>query len=190
MQIAASGDKVYVSYITDPQTVGPCWHIAFYQVLILAVAMVGPCRMARSWARKRKPEIAQYAKKGITAWHPVILEHALEHKPKLVVPYAWIHRAYLGDCIYDAHETADILLVMRLVLIVRLFRMVKQSAGIFDCITKMPGEALYCLTPDFFLIRMPCSSAMSISTFKARFLSSLLFNLASRAFIFFSNASI
>jgi hypothetical protein len=44
---------------------------------------------------------------------------------------------------------------------------VKQAARVLDGIVFLLTKALYRLTPDFFLIRIPCSSAMSISVFSA-----------------------
>ena len=53
--------------------------------------------------------------------------------------------------------------------------MVKQSAAILDCIAKFTGQAFYCLTPPFFRILAPCSSAISMSVLSARTLSRLNF---------------
>jgi hypothetical protein len=44
---------------------------------------------------------------------------------------------------------------------------VKQAARVLDGIVFLLTKALYRLTPDFFRILMPCSSAMSIRVFNA-----------------------
>ena len=112
-------------------------------------------------------EVAQQPQERVSTWYPTAEKHAVHHKPKLVVADARILLADYPDGINDTHHTQQIVLLALLLLIVRLFCVVKQAARVLDGIVFLLTKALYRLTPDFFLIRIPCSSAMSISVFSA-----------------------
>jgi hypothetical protein len=58
-------------------------------------------------------------------------------------------------------------------LIIRLFASAKQVATVLDGIVGRAAQALYRLAPDFFRMRIPCSSAMSMSVLRAKTLSLL-----------------
>ena len=107
--------------------------------------------------------------------HPVAQEHALHHQPQLVVPDAGIHLTDLLHGIHDANHAEQVLLVVLLFLVICLFASAKQVAAVLDGIVGCAAQALYCLAPDFFRMRIPCSSAMSISVLRAKTLSLLYF---------------
>ena len=54
---------------------------------------------------------------------------------------------------------------------IKVLASVKQFTAINYRIARIAVQALYCLTPDFFRILRPCSSATSMSVLSARFLS-------------------
>ena len=116
-------------------------------------------------------EVTQQVQERIAPGHPAAQEHALRHQPQLVVADAGIHLADLLHGIHDAHHAEKILLVALALLIIRLFASAKQVAAVLDGIAEGAAQALYRLAPDFFRILMPCSSAMSMSTLRATFLS-------------------
>ena len=133
-----------------------------------AIAVVRVRRMTGLRTLLHQLEVAQQVHEGVTSGNPVAKEHALHHQPQLIISDAGIHLADLLHGIHDAHHAEKILLIALALLIVRLFRSVKQAAGILDGEFRLPTKALYRLTPDFFRILMPCSSQMSISVFSAR----------------------
>ena len=112
-------------------------------------------------------KIAKQVKEGVTTRNPVRQEHTLHHQPQLVVTYTRVQRADFPNGIHDAHHTQDVFLVMLEILIISLFASAKQAASVFDGKVFSLAQAVYRLAPAFFLTGMPCSSAMSISTFRA-----------------------
>ena len=179
MKITASDSQVNISNVTHPQLVGSCRHKALYQVLVLTETMIGICRATRLRTLLQESEVAHDSKECITARDPVVDKHAFEHQPQLVIAYAGIKFAYLGNRVGYTNQMPYIVCIFTFLLIIRLFCFAKQSASILDCKSSMLTQAFYCLAPDFFLILMPCASAMSIIVFRARFLSSERFNCAS-----------
>ena len=176
MQIAAAVHEVDVRDVAHPQLIGARGYEAADEVLILVVAVVRVRRMARLRAFLHQLEVAQQLEERVTSGHPVALEHALHHQPQFVVADARVHLADLPDGIHDAHHAEDVLLVTLAILVVSLFRMAKQFTAVHDAEVGTVAQAFYCLAPDFFRILMPCSSAMSMSVFRARFLSWLYFS--------------
>ena len=79
--------------------------------------------------------------------------------------------ADFGNGIDDTVDSAYPFTFVALLLVISLTGMAKQPASDINSQMIPLTEAFYCLAPDFFRIRIPCSSAMSIMTFKARFLS-------------------
>ena len=126
-----------------------------------------------AWLRTplHQMEVAKQSEERVAPGHPIEQEHALHHQPQLVVADAGIHLSDLSDGIHDAHHAEDVLLVTLAILVVSLFRMAKQFTAVYDAKVGTVAQAFYCLAPDFFRILMPCSSAMSMSVFRARFLS-------------------
>ena len=171
MQIAAAIHQVDVRDVAHPELIGVCGHEAPDEVLVLVVAVVRVRRVARLRALLHQSEITQQPKECVTARHPVVQKHALHHQPQLVVADARVHLAYLPHCVHNAHHTKSVLIVALAILVISLFRMAKQFTAVHDAEVGTVAQALYCLAPDFFLILMPCSSAMSISVFRAKFLS-------------------
>ena len=171
MQVASSVRKVYVGYITNPQSVSFRGNVSLDQILVLPVTMVGIGRLTGLWPRLEQPQTSEHPKECIPSRHPVRGIHPLEHQPKLVIADAWIKLANFQHGVLDTHHPPNLLIVICLTLVIRLFATAKQGTGISDRVTEIPVQAFYCLAPDFFRIRIPCSSAMSIMTFKARFLS-------------------
>ena len=171
MQIATSVSKVYVGYIANPQSVSFRRNVTFNQILVLPVAMVGIGRLTGFGSFLKQSQTSEHSKECITSRHPIGSIHPLEHQPKLVIADAWIQLADFQHGVFDTHHPPNQLIVVCLALVIRLFATAKQGTGISDRVTEIPVQAFYCLAPDFFRIRIPCSSAMSIMTFKARFLS-------------------
>ena len=112
---------------------------------------------------------------GVASRSPVIPEHTPNHQPQLVIAQSRIHPAYLSDGVHYALLASHALRIIVDSLIISLFCMAKQSAAVLDRVSVLAGQAFYCLAPDFFLILMPCSSAMSMRVFRARTLSWLVF---------------
>ena len=173
---AAAVHEVDVRDVAHPQLIGARGYEAADEVLVLVVAVVRVRRMARLRAFLHQLEVAQQLEERVTSGHPVALEHALHHQPQFVVADARVHLADLPDGIHDAHHAEDVLLVTLAILVVSLFRMAKQFTAVHDAEVGTVAQAFYCLAPDFFRILMPCSSAMSMSVFRARFLSWLYFS--------------
>ena len=167
VQVAAVIHQVDVCNIADPKLVRTCGNEAADEVLVPVVAVVRVRRTAWLGTLLHQVEVAQQPQERVPARYPAAKEHAVHHKPKLVVADTGILLADYPDGINDAHHTQQVVLVALLLLIVRLFRVVKQAARVLDGIVFPLTKALYRLTPDFFLIRIPCSSAMSISVFSA-----------------------
>ena len=171
VQVAAALHEVYVRNVAHPELVGTCRHKAADEVPVLVVAVVRVRRVARLGAPLHQLEVAKKVQEGISPRHPVAKEHTLHHQPQLVVPDAGVHLAYLPDGIHDAHHTGKVLTVALLLLVIGLLASVKQFTAINYRIARIAVQALYCLTPDFFRIFRPCSSATSMSVLSARFLS-------------------
>ncbi len=167
VEVAAAVHKVYIGDVAHPQLVRGRRNEAPDEVPVPAVAVVRVRRVARLRPPLHQPELTQQPEERVAPWHPVRLEHALHHQPQLVVSDARVQLTYLANGIHDAHHALDVILLALALLVIRLFRPVKQAAGIRHRIVRFPAKALYRLTPDFFLILMPCSSAMSISTLRA-----------------------
>ena len=70
---------------------------------------------------KSQPEIMHDMQKRVASWHPVALEHALEHEPQLVVAYAGVHLTDLLHGIDNARQTSNILGIIAFLLVIRLF---------------------------------------------------------------------
>ena len=167
MQITAVAHKINIRNITHPKLVRTGGNETADEVLVPAVAVVRVCRATWLGALLHQMEVAQQPQERVSTWYPTAEKHAVHHKPKLVVADARILLADYPDGINDTHHTQQIVLLALLLLIVRLFCVVKQAARVLDGIVFLLTKALYRLTPDFFLIRIPCSSAMSISVFSA-----------------------
>ena len=167
VQVAAVVHQVDVRDVAHPKLVGPCRHEAADKVPVPAVAVVRVRRTARLGTPLHQMEVAQQPQERVPTRHPAAKEHAVHHQPKLVVADAGVLLADYPDGIHDAHHAEQIVLVALALLIVRLFRVVKQAARVLDGIVFLLTKALYRLTPDFFRILMPCSSAMSIRVFNA-----------------------
>ena len=167
VQVAAVTNKVDIRDVAHPKLVRPCRHEAADEVLVPAVAVVRVRRTARLGTLLHQLEIAQKFQERVPSRHPSAKEHAVHHQPELVVADAGVLLADYPDGIHDAHHAEQIVLVALALLIVRLFRVVKQAARVLDGIVFLLTKALYRLTPDFFRILMPCSSAMSIRVFNA-----------------------
>lgn len=71
--------------------------------------------------RERKPEIVHDVEEGIAPWNPVALEHALKHQPQLVIANARIHLADFLYGVNDTRQASNILRIILLLLVVRLF---------------------------------------------------------------------
>ena len=167
VQVAAIVHQINVCNITDPELVRTGGNKAADKVLVPSVAVVRVRRTAWLGTLLHQMEVAQQPQERVSTWYPTAEKHAVHHKPKLVVADARILLADYPDGINDTHHTQQIVLLALLLLIVRLFCVVKQAARVLDGIVFLLTKALYRLTPDFFLIRIPCSSAMSISVFSA-----------------------
>lgn len=149
MQIAASDSQINIGDIADPQPVRTCGDEAPDQILVFMISVVRIGRMAWFGPWKREPEVVHDFQECIPARHPIGHKHTLEHKPQFEIADAWIHPADFYHSIYDAGDTSHIFLFSRFMLIVRLFGMVKQLAGILDCITEIPGQTLYLSFPEY-----------------------------------------
>ena len=167
VQVAAVAHQVDVRDVAHPQLVRPCRHEAADEVLVLAVAVVRVRRTAWLGTLLHQPEVAQQPQERVPTRHPAAKEHAVHHQPELVVADAGILLSDYPYGIHDTHHAKQILAVALILLIVRLFSVVKQAARVLDGIVFLLTKALYRLTPDFFRILIPCSSAMSISVFSA-----------------------
>ena len=106
--------------ISHPQLIGPCGYEAADEVLVLVVAVVRVCRMARLGTLLHQLEVAQQLQEGVTAGYPVAKEHALRHQPQLNATNAWIHLANLLHGIHYAHNAEEVLLVALLLLVIGL----------------------------------------------------------------------
>jgi len=126
-----------------------------------------------AWLRTplHQMEVAKQSEERVAPGHPIEQEHALHHQPQLVVADTGVHLTDLPDSIHDAHHTEHMLIVTFAILVIGLFCMAKQFTAVHDAEVGTVAQAFYCLAPDFFRILMPCSSAMSMSVFRARFLS-------------------
>ena len=75
--------------------------------------------------------------------------------------------ADFGNGIDDTVDSAYPFTFVALLLVISLTGMAKQAASDINSQMIPLTEAFYCLAPDFFRIRMPCSSAISISVSRA-----------------------
>ena len=167
VQVAAVAHQVDVRDVAHPKLVRPCRHEAADEVFVLAVTVVRVRRTAWFGTLLHQLEVAQQPQERVPPRHPSAKEHAVHHQPELVVADAGILLSDYPYGIHDTHHAKQILAVALILLIVRLFSVVKQAARVLDGIVFLLTKALYRLTPDFFRILMPCSSAMSISVFSA-----------------------
>ena len=135
-------------------------------------------------------EVAQEPQERVAPRNPVLKKHALHHQPELQVPDAGVHLADLADGVYDTAGALDAGRLMPAALVIRLLGMAKQLAAILYRVACIAAQAPYCLAPDFFLMRMPCSSAMSMSVLSAKTLSWLYFSCFSSFSICLRCASI
>lgn len=139
MEIAAASYQVYIGYITDPQLICLCRNESLDQVPVHVIAVVGVGRMPRFRPLLEHVEVSQDAKESIPSGNPVFGKHPLQHQPQLIVADAGIHPADLRYSIYDAHQSSHLLCLIASLLVVRLFGVVKQLAGIFDGKTECAG---------------------------------------------------
>ena len=167
VQVAAVAHQVDVRDVAHPKLVRPCRHEAADEVFVLAVTVVRVRRTAWLGTLLHQLEVAQQPQERVPPRHPSAKEHAVHHQPELVVADAGILLSDYPYGIHDTHHAKQILAVALILLIVRLFSVVKQAARVLDGIVFLLTKALYRLTPDFFRILIPCSSAMSISVFSA-----------------------
>ena len=80
-----------------PKSVCSSRNKAFYQVLVLVVAVVGVRRVAGLRLGKHQPLAAHQHEKAVPTRHEVTPEHRYEHQPKLVAAYARILLADFPD---------------------------------------------------------------------------------------------
>jgi len=137
MQIAAVVHQVDVRDVAHPQLVRTCRHESAYEVLVLVVAVVRVRRVARLGTFLRQLEVTQQLQEGIAPGHPVMEEHTLRHQPQLVVADAWVHLADLAHCVHDAHDAEEVHLIVLLLLVIGLFRPVKQLTAIRYRVTRI-----------------------------------------------------
>ena len=171
VQVAAVAHKVDVRDIAHPELVRTRGYETADEVLVPVVAVVRIRRMTRLRTFLRQLEVAQQLEKRIATRNPVAKEHALRHQPELVVADSRIHLTDLFHGIHDAHHAEKVLLVALLLLVIGLFRSVKQFTAILYSVASIAAQALYCLTPAFFRTLMPCSSITSMSVLSANTLS-------------------
>ena len=167
MQIAAVIHHVNVCDVAHPELVRTGGDETADEVLVPAVAVVRVRRAAWLGTLLHQMEVAQQLQERVPARHPAAKEHAVHHKPQLVVADARILLTDYPDGVNYTHHAQQVVLAALLFLVIRLFCVAKQAARVLDCIVFPLTKAFYRLTPDFFLIRIPCSSAMSISVFSA-----------------------
>jgi len=171
VQVAAAVRQVDVRDVAHPQLVTSCGNEAADEVLVLVVAVVRVRRVPGLGAALHQAGVAQKAQERVAPRHPVTLEHALRHQPELQVADARVHFTDLPHGIDDATHAQHVTGIVTATLVIRLLGVAKQSAAILYRIARIATQAIYCLAPDFFLMRMPCSSAMSMSVFSAKTLS-------------------
>ena len=171
VQVAAVVNQVDVRDIAHPELVRACGHEATDEILVLVVTVVRVRRMARLGTLLHQLVVAHKLEERVSARHPVAKEHPPRHQPQLVVADTGIHLANLLHCVHDTHDAEEVLLVTLLLLVIGLFRSVKQLTAIRYRIARIAVQALYCLTPAFFRTLIPCSSITSMSVFSARTLS-------------------
>lgn len=152
MQVAASLVRVDVGYVAYPQTVCRIRDVALYQILPFVVTVVGVGGMPTAGRLSEQFVVAQELQEGISARHPSTPEQVAQHQPQLVTADTRIDRTYLGDDTQDAGLPAKEFLTVRLLLVIGLSAMAKQSASGLDIQAFPLTESRYCLAPDFFRI--------------------------------------
>ena len=100
---------------------------------------------------------AQDSKERVASGHPFPTEHVAEHQPQLVAADARIDAADLLHGLHHAGLFAEPFATVRFQLVIGLSAMAKQPASGLDVQAFPLAESRYCLAPDFFRIRMPCS---------------------------------
>lgn len=169
VEVTAPFIRVDVGDIAHPQPVRARREVPFHEVFPLVVAVVGACRMAAPERRAEQLVPAQDSKERVASGHPFPTEHVAEHQPQLVAADARIDAADLLHGLHHAGLFAEPFATVRFQLVIGLSAMAKQPASGLDVQAFPLAESRYCLAPDFFRIRMPCSSAMSIIVVRARF---------------------